>query len=460
MNLQKTYPRVLIVGESFANITGGGITLSNLFKGWPKERLAVVNDLRFYPNTAVCNQYYRLGSSEWRFKWPVSLLLKNGRKSGAVIIDEYADEPDISKEKNDRWQKETGILDRKNFIKEFLSSIDDAVGSEAVIRNLKLSTGLAEWIKDFQPDLIYTQLSTIQLISLTDQLSKTFQVPYVIHIMDDWPSTLYSDKLLAAYLRHRLEKEFNALLSHASGFFGISQKMCAFYEKKYSRSCIPFHNPLDLDRWLEASKKNWNANTPFRIMYRGHLGMGIERSLIDLCDAVYELYQSGRAVRLEITLTPTCNEQTKQVFERPGCVNVKEIIPYGEIPTALAGADLLVLAYDFDSEAVNINRYSMPTRATEFMVSGTPVLVYGPGELAVTEYARDEKWAEIVTDCDKKRLVLALTRLMDDQDLRKKLGCRAKELAVDKHDAVHVREAFRKALVCATTQSSVTVNIA
>ena len=450
MDLQKKHPRVLILGESFANLTGGGITLSNLFRGWPKERLAVVNDLRYYPNTDVCSQYYRLGSSEWSFLWPVSLLLKNKRKSGEVILGQQACEADDSKEKNDSWQKEITLLYRKSFVKQLLTTIDDALGSEAVIRKLKLSTPLTSWIRHFQPDLIYTQLSTIQLIRLTHQVSKVFEVPYVIHIMDDWPSTLYSDKLLASYLRPRLEKEFSDLLSHASGFFGISQKMCDFYQTKYSRTCVPFHNPLDLNNWSETSKKDWKANIPFRIMYRGHLGMGIQESLIDLCDAVHELYQSGRTVQLEITLTPTCDDQTKQVFERPGCVNVKEIIPYREIPKTLASADLLVLAYDFDTAAVNMNRYSMPTRATEYMVSGTPVLVYGPSELAVTEYAQKEKWAEIVAERNRARLIQTLIRLMDNQDLRQKLGCRAKELAIHKHDAVHVRETFRKALVCAT----------
>jgi len=40
------YPRVLIVGYNFDLVTGGGITLSNLFDGWPRERLAVAD---FHP---------------------------------------------------------------------------------------------------------------------------------------------------------------------------------------------------------------------------------------------------------------------------------------------------------------------------------------------------------------------------------------------------------------------------
>jgi hypothetical protein len=267
--------------------------------------------------------------------------------------------------------------------------------------------------------------------------------------MDDWPTTLYSDKLLSPYLRRRLAKEFRELLAGASGFFGISEKMCNAYEKRYLCPCLPFHNPLDLDRWPDTLKTDWKAHIPFRIMYRGHLGMGIQESLLDLCDAVCGLYQAGRAVQLEITLTPYCDERTRKAFERPGCVTIQNTIPYREIPVSLAGADLLVLAYDFDSRAIDINRYSMPTRTPEFMVSGTPVLIYAPSELAVTEYARREKWAEVVTESNKAKLTQALIRLMDHERLREMLGRRARELAVQNHDAAHVREAFRQALVAA-----------
>ena len=34
-------PKVLILGQPFNNDTGGGITLSNLFNGWDRDKLAV-----------------------------------------------------------------------------------------------------------------------------------------------------------------------------------------------------------------------------------------------------------------------------------------------------------------------------------------------------------------------------------------------------------------------------------
>jgi hypothetical protein len=55
-------PRVLVVGQPFDRVTGGGITLNNLFEGWPRDRLASVAvsdaDLSF----DVCDRVYALGS--------------------------------------------------------------------------------------------------------------------------------------------------------------------------------------------------------------------------------------------------------------------------------------------------------------------------------------------------------------------------------------------------------------
>jgi len=41
--IENKYPKVLIFGAPFNNFSGGGITLSNLFRGWPKDRIAVTS---------------------------------------------------------------------------------------------------------------------------------------------------------------------------------------------------------------------------------------------------------------------------------------------------------------------------------------------------------------------------------------------------------------------------------
>jgi glycosyltransferase involved in cell wall biosynthesis len=446
------YPRVLIVGQSFDTSTGGGITMSNLFKGWPKERLAVISDLKYYPNADVCNQYYRFGADEYRYIWPLSHLFKHRRSSGKLDMNEEIVDPNISTRMHESWQENTGHLQKQGRFWRLLYAFNELIGAEQIIRRLQLSENLSEWTRNFRPDIIYTQAGCLHEMSLVKQLIETIKVPYVIHMMDDWPSTLYGDTLLAPYLRWRLNKDFLDLLDHSSVFIGISQKMCDIYKQRYQRDCIPFHNPIELDNWLAYTKKDWKASTPFRIMYTGRIGTSIQTSLVDICEAVYELNQDGLAVKFDIVLSPSCDTKTKQRLERPGCVCVLPAIPYKNIPACLAKADLLVLPLDFDRESVKFARYSMPTKAPEFMISGTPVIVYASSELAVTEYARKEKWAYVVSERNISTLKKSLLELINDQALREKLSHRAQALAIQNHDAMQVRTAFRQTLINAMAQ--------
>src|SRR5690554_646616 len=69
-------PRVLIIGQPFTRDTGGGITLSNLFGGWDRDKIAVacsgylLNDI----DPSICNTYYQLGHKEKKWVFPFNLI--------------------------------------------------------------------------------------------------------------------------------------------------------------------------------------------------------------------------------------------------------------------------------------------------------------------------------------------------------------------------------------------------
>lgn len=67
------YPKVLILVQPFNRVSGGGITLTNLFQGWPKDKIAVA--CRGYvinreTQTDICDNYYQLGEKELKWKFP------------------------------------------------------------------------------------------------------------------------------------------------------------------------------------------------------------------------------------------------------------------------------------------------------------------------------------------------------------------------------------------------------
>src|SRR4029079_10648542 len=75
--------------------------------------------------------------------------------------------------------------------------------------------------------------------------------------------------------------------------------------------------------------------------------------------------------------------QTKDIPEwvnNYSCVQHKPLVPYSELPKVFAEADFLYLPYDFSKESITFIKYSMPTKAPEYMMSGTPVIILGPAE--------------------------------------------------------------------------------
>ena len=79
------YPRVLFVTPvAFNRISGGGITFSSLFRGWPKEALATVHNDPQSTTDDVCERYFVLGAGELDFAPPLDHLRRLYRATSAV----------------------------------------------------------------------------------------------------------------------------------------------------------------------------------------------------------------------------------------------------------------------------------------------------------------------------------------------------------------------------------------
>jgi glycosyltransferase involved in cell wall biosynthesis len=124
-------------------------------------------------------------------------------------------------------------------------------------------------------------------------------------------------------------------------------------------------------------------------------------------------------------------------------VEVKNTIPHHDMPELLSGYDLLLLPLDFDKEGINFARYSMPTKASEYMASGTPILVFADLQTALAKYAASAGWAYIVSEMSSLALREALNLLMSDQALRESLARKAKTMAIQNEDATMVRQKFK-----------------
>jgi glycosyltransferase involved in cell wall biosynthesis len=426
-------PKVLIIGLPFNNNTGGGITMSNLFKGWPKDRLALssVVNMQETLDLSVCEQYFQLGYGRKLHPFPLNFFLPR-IKMGPVDKFKTENNPlSLSKVKQGKY---------KNFYK-FLCFFLNLSGIYNIIYRLKITPEFKEWVTKFNPDFIYSQLSTLELIRFVMDVHNMTGKPIIVHLMDDWPITINKPGVLYFYWKKVIDREFRQLLDKASVLMSICDAMTEEYRIRYGKDFIPFHNPIEICNWLPFTRTDWTVNSRFTILFAGRIGFGVTDSILDIIEAVNDPILAEIDIVLELQ---TADISTiKKLVKFSDRIKWVEPIEYENLPRRFANVDLLVIPLDFDTHSVNFLRYSFSTKVTEFMISGTPILVYASEQTALAKYALKENWAYVVTHRSKKDLISALHILYSDFSLRKRLGELARNLATQNEDAEIVRANFR-----------------
>lgn len=435
--MKNLYPKILIFSQPFNTLSGGGITLTNLYSEWPKDKLAVVS----YPymlsqiSTENCETYYQIGFEELHWIFPFSLIKKK-YKSG--LINTIPIEFGLPEKNNNST--------RSKISTSMLNPLLKWMGLVHAISILHISDSLAAWLKKFAPDILYFQISNRESIRFAIDLIDHLKIPSVIHMMDDWPSTLCSKCVLKFYWGKKIDREFRQLLNKVDLHLSICDEMSAEYNRRYSHPFISFHNTIDLEKWSPSIRKDSSPNAGVKIiLFSGRIGTGIKQSLFELADAVDRVRVGGIDARLHIQ-SPNIDPILADKLNQHISVVINPVIEYSEIPRLYANADILVIANDFSQSGIRFLRYSMPTKAPEYLISGTPILVYASSETALYKLFHNNKLGHCVVNQEPEELSSGIKLLLSDIEYRKTLSNNAVAFAVENFNSRKVRSQFQNLL--------------
>lgn len=421
-----TFPRVLFVTPAaFNRITGGGITFTNLFTGWPKDALACVHSDPVPTTDEICDHYYQLGSDEIRAWGPLQRL--RGQAQTAAPRETASQPPRRSS---------LIVAARKLIFGHGLPEIG------------RLSPQLEEWIESFKPQVLYTILGGNGMMELVEAIRVRFNLPVVVHIMDDWVEAHNRSGLLGGIERARMIRLVNAAMKTATTRLAICDAMAQAYQTRYGVPFGVFQNTIDVAKWQAVAKTDFAPSTPVRLLYTGSiLPFAQTQSLIDCALAVRTLNEQGFAVQLDVHAPAFLLDPIRDRLQT--CAQVRLLAPITDDALyfgALAAADILMLPVNFDADTIRYIRFSMPTKVPSYLVAGTPILVYGPPGLAQVEYARAAGWGMVVDTYGIDGLMNAIRTLSTDMTLRQTLSAAARTAAKDNHDATLVRARFQSVL--------------
>lgn len=430
-------PKILIISETFKSNSGGGITLSNLFKDYPKQCIANAiegQSIDQISSDQICSNFYCLGNNEKK-SFKLFAFLQKKYPSGRFIFER-------KNESGKNYTNNTFPL-RSILVSSFFTALH-FFGLYHLLYRYTISDQFKAWVLEFKPDFIYSQLSSRDLIDFTNQLVDLTGASLAIHIMDDWPSTISRNGLFRKYWRIKIDGEFRALLNRADVLLSISEGMSLEYKKRYKKEFAPFHNPIEVESWSSFSKKELNVDlSNVKILYAGRIGLGTSDSIIDIAKAIEEMNKGGHKISFQIQTTTSASpilDKLKSI----SCVRFNPMVDYSAIPQIFSSADILVMPIDFSKKGIDFLKFSMPTKASEYMMSGSPILLYADKKVSLYDHARKYEWAYTVSERNIESLKVAIIELATNMELRTKLSNTALNFAKTKLNSTFVREEFHK----------------
>jgi|SRR5665213_2065356 len=424
------FPRLLFVTpHAFNQVTGGGVAFTNLFRGWSADCLATVHNDPEATSDDVCRKYFTLGPGELDLAEPFATLrrwVRGGVGRGSSV----------------------GPVGGTN-----LSSAAKGLGVRLLGSGLPerahLTLELARWIADFKPELLYTILGSNGMMELVEAIRDRFKMPLVVHIMDDWPAASYRHGLLAKGERKIMERRLAGLFAQAAECLAISPAMAETYAKRYGRPFRHFQNAIDVGRWRHAAKVDISVGRPAELLYVGSIFPNAQLdSLVDCAEAVAKLSRGGYPIKLSISTPSGHGDRYRQRLAIDPAIRIENTILDDEtFYRRVAAADALLVPVNFDADSIRFIRYSMPAKLPAYMVSGTPILVYGPPAVTQVEYAVKEKWGHVVDKRDPVLLGAGLRAIIEDMALRRRVTAAGRETVERHHDAAIVRPAFQSVLM-------------
>lgn len=405
------FKRILMISNySMFEHSPLGITLRNIFKEWPDSNIF---ELYRYQTETMNNSKndvssYRIPSNFL----PIDNLIR--KISGKKV--KYT-----NTESTFQISENIGSLTKLN-LKSFVKYI-----SESIYFHIKGSE-IDMKINDFQPQVIYTIGESLFALKASLYYSKKYNIPIVVHYMDNWRETLYPPDRGGKFLNRLFLNNIEKVESKMLNGLVISPKM-----KKYYTSINPDVNFNVLLNSVKNSKNNVerdNKESEVIFTYIGGLHLNRWRSLLDIEKSIRELNVKGIRACLHVYTPKQDEKQFSRKFNKDFTF-FKGYLPNEEVFKAYKEASVLIHVESFDDIVIRYTKYSLSTKIPECMSTGKPIICYAPCDLAVSEYINTTKSG--IAACNYNDLHNGMQELAYNKQMRNELGRNGIITVRDKH---------------------------
>ncbi|MBI2106986.1 glycosyltransferase family 4 protein [Candidatus Woesearchaeota archaeon] len=299
---------------------------------------------------------------------------------------------------------------------------------------------IAKVIDEIKPDVVYAY----NLLSgyPTMKAMHGRDIPFYFDMTDFFYEIFRSNMNLdrESFVINKIKKMEQDVVNSSTKVFTVSEafrKAIMGFSEKKKEDIIVVHEGADIEVFRPGEKDKeisirYNLKDKLVITFVG----GIEKH--DNLDMVVETAKSLCEVHKNVIFLivgdgkylPTVKELVKSY-------NLEEFfvftgwIPFRIINTYLSVSDIAILVYS----NTMITRYVGTTKLYEYLACGIPVVSHDL--LGTREVLGNNEYGLLFTCDDKEMFTEKLKKLIEDPELRKELGKKARELVVEKYNVLN-----------------------
>ena len=296
----------------------------------------------------------------------------------------------------------------------------------------------------FQPEIIFYRpvIDNWPLHDLAIEIINRSETPLVLWLMDDWPARLEADNPEVAA---RMDADLRKLFERSSLNYAISNGMAKIFGQRYQANFSVAHNGVRAEDWPPVEG---NGKETVVLRYAGSLAPDTNSSAVfDVAQAVSALHEEGLPIRFEGHTQASWLKDNDEKFNAlPGVRLSVARQTDREYRDWLRHADLLLLAYNFDEATRRYLQYSFANKLPELLASGVAVLAHGPEYLETMKYLVQADITVAVTTLGVVPVKEALRLLVEDKVLRKRLGKKSRNHALEQMNIDTYRNMMRQHL--------------
>ena len=301
------------------------------------------------------------------------------------------------------------------------------------------SKQLIRWLDDFSPTAVFFVAGdALFAYAVCRFIVRRFDARLTVYVTDDYFLPGRKDSLLTRLRKSAIKRQLKSCLALAKHFYTVSEPMRQAYQQALGRDSLPLAYMSESLR-DEAYQKE---ETELVLVYAGSLYYGRAALLGQIGQAVqrYNAQTQGPRALLKVYSSYVRDEALAQAVCVPNGSVFCGALDHAQIKERLNTADILVFAESFAPDQLEKTRYSLSTKAPEYLSLGKPILAVGPAEGASMRYLAK---AALCVHAQEE-IAPALHALLADASLRTRYGAAAQQAFASLPDKQTMQQAFLK----------------